>query len=58
MHASGHDVHTAILMAAATIFAKLRDQLPGTIKLVFQPAEEGLPVGQEGVAQLMIKEGA
>lgn len=58
MHASGHDVHTAILMAAATIFAKLRDQLPGTIKLVFQPAEEGLPVGLEGVAQLMIKEGA
>jgi amidohydrolase len=57
MHACGHDAHTAILMAAATIFAKLRDQLPGTIKLIFQPAEEGPPVGQEGGARLMIKEG-
>src|SRR5262249_34665873 len=49
--------HTAILMAAAQVFAKLRDQLPGTIKLIFQPAEEGLPIGEEGGAQLMIKEG-
>src|SRR5262249_10415323 len=50
--------HTAILMAAATAFSRLREQLPGTIKLIFQPAEEGLPIGQEGGAQLMIKEGA
>src|SRR5262249_28498779 len=41
MHACGHDAHTAILMAAAQVFAKLRDQLPGTIELIFQPAEEG-----------------
>jgi amidohydrolase len=58
MHACGHDAHTAILMAAATVFSRLREQLPGTIKLIFQPAEEGLPIGQEGGAQLMIKEGA
>ena len=57
MHACGHDAHTAILMAAADVFAKLRDQLPGTIKLIFQPAEDGLPIGEEGGAQLMIKEG-
>ena len=57
MHACGHDAHTAILMAAADVFAKLRDQLSGTIKLIFQPAEEGLPIGEEGGAQLMIKEG-
>jgi metal-dependent amidase/aminoacylase/carboxypeptidase family protein len=47
MHACGHDAHTAILMAAATVFANLRDRLPGTVKLIFQPAEEGLPVGQD-----------
>src|SRR5260370_19117688 len=58
MHACGHDAHTAILMAAAEVFAKLRDDLPGTVKLMFQPAEEGLPPGEEGGARLMIKEGA
>src|SRR5262245_43507923 len=58
MHACGHDADTAILMAAATVFANLRDRLPATVKLIFQPAEEGLPVGQEGGARLMIKEGA
>jgi amidohydrolase len=58
MHACGHDGHTAILMAAAEVFAKLRDELPGTVKLIFQPAEEGLPPGEEGGARLMIKEGA
>src|SRR5262245_1311708 len=52
-----HDAHTAILMAAAEVLARLRDQLPGTIKLIFQPAEEGLPIGEQGGAQLMIKEG-
>jgi amidohydrolase len=57
MHACGHDAHTAILMAAAEVFAKLRDKLPGTIKLIFQPAEEGPPIGEQGGAQLMIKEG-
>src|SRR5262245_40013424 len=57
MHACGHDAHTAILMAAAEVFAKLKSELPGTVKLIFQPAEEGLPIGEEGGAQLMIKEG-
>src|SRR5436309_2432593 len=58
MHACGHDAHTAILMAAAEVFATLRNDLPGTVKLIFQPAEEGLPPGEEGGARLMIKEGA
>jgi amidohydrolase len=57
MHACGHDAHTAILMAAAEVFAALRAELPGTVKLIFQPAEEGPPAGEEGGAQLMIKEG-
>ena len=58
MHACGHDAHVAILMAAAEIFAKLRNELPGTVKLIFQPAEEGLPAGEEGGARMMLKEGA
>jgi amidohydrolase len=57
MHACGHDAHTAILMAAAEVFAAMKADLPGTVKLIFQPAEEGLPAGEEGGAQLMIKEG-
>src|SRR5262249_14694551 len=51
------DAHTAVLMAAAEVFAAMRSELPGTVKLIFQPAEEGLPIGEEGGAQLMIKEG-
>src|SRR5262249_14393133 len=58
MHACGHDAHVAILMAAAEVFAQLRSELPGTVKLIFQPAEEGPPPGEEGGAKLMIKEGA
>src|SRR5262245_60748530 len=57
MHACGHDNHMAILLGAATIFARMRDQLPGTIKLIFQPAEEGPPAGEQGGAELMVKEG-
>lgn len=57
MHACGHDAHTAILMAAAEVFANLRNELPGTIKLIFQPAEEGPPPGEEGGARLMIQQG-
>lgn len=57
MHACGHDTHVAILMTAAEILARVRDDLPGTIKFVFQPAEEGAPVGEEGGAELMIAEG-
>ncbi|HZP87494.1 MAG TPA: amidohydrolase [Burkholderiales bacterium] len=58
MHACGHDSHVAILMGVANVLAGMRDQLPGTVKFVFQPAEEGPPAGEEGGAPLMIKEGA
>ena len=58
MHACGHDTHMAILMGAAEILAEMKDQLPGTVKFLFQPAEEGAPRGEEGGAELMIKEGA
>ena len=57
-HACGHDAHVAILMGAAEVLAKMKDQIPGTIVFLFQPAEEGPPVGEEGGAPLMIKEGA
>jgi amidohydrolase len=57
MHACGHDNHMAIALGAASIFARLRDQLPGTIKMIFQPAEEGPPAGEQGGAELMVKEG-
>src|SRR5688572_333489 len=57
MHACGHDNHMAMLLGAATIFARMKDQLPGTIKLIFQPAEEGAPEGETGGAELMVKEG-
>jgi amidohydrolase len=58
MHACGHDCHTAILMAVAEVLAAHRDQIRGTIKLVFQPAEENLPGGEIGGARRMIAEGA
>jgi amidohydrolase len=57
MHACGHDNHMAILLGAATVLSKLKAQLPGTVKLIFQPAEEGAPEGEEGGAALMVKEG-
>lgn len=57
MHACGHDTHVAILMGVAEMFAKVKEQLPGTIKFIFQPAEEGPPRGEEGGAALMVKEG-
>ena len=58
MHACGHDNHVAILMGVAEILAGMKDQLPGTVKFIFQPAEEGSPAGEEGGANLMIQEGA
>jgi amidohydrolase len=58
MHACGHDCHVAILMGVAEILAGLRDRLPGTVKFIFQPAEEMPPPGEEGGARLMIQEGA
>ena len=57
MHACGHDGHISILMAVAEILAKNKSELKGTVKFVFQPAEEGAPAGEEGGASLMIKEG-
>jgi amidohydrolase len=57
MHACGHDNHMAILLGAATIFARMKEQLPGTIKLIFQPAEEGPPAGEQGGAEMMVKQG-
>ncbi|MDX1580244.1 MAG: amidohydrolase, partial [Alphaproteobacteria bacterium] len=58
MHACGHDAHTAILMGAAEVLAKHRDQLAGTVVFLFQPAEEGTPEGEDGGASMMIREGA
>lgn len=57
MHACGHDSHTAILMGVAEILSSMKKDLAGTVKFIFQPAEEGAPVGEEGGAQLMVKEG-
>ena len=57
MHACGHDAHVAMLMGAAEMLAGMRDELPGTILFIFQPAEEGAPRGEEGGAELMVKEG-
>ncbi len=58
MHACGHDTHMAILMGVAEVLTKHKDKINGTIKFIFQPAEEGYPKGEEGGAALMIKEGA
>ena len=57
MHACGHDTHTAILMGVAEVLAQNRDKIKGTVKFIFQPAEEGPPPGEEGGALLMVKEG-
>src|SRR6187455_2017205 len=57
MHACGHDTHVAILMSVAEILAGMKNELKGSVKFVFQPAEEGPPEGEEGGAPLMIKEG-
>lgn len=57
MHACGHDTHVAILMGVAEVLSKVQKDLKGTIKFVFQPAEEGAPAGEEGGAALMVKEG-
>jgi len=56
MHACGHDNHMAILLGTATALARMKDRLPGTVKVIFQPAEEGPPPGETGGAEQMVKE--
>jgi amidohydrolase len=57
-HACGHDAHTTIELGVAEILSRMKDEIHGTIKFIFQPAEEGAPAGEEGGAKLLIKEGA
>jgi amidohydrolase len=57
MHACGHDTHVAILMGTAEVLAAMKKDVPGTVKFIFQPAEEGPPGNEEGGAPLMVKEG-
>ena len=57
MHACGHDTHIAILMATAEVLSKMKKEIKGTVKFIFQPAEEGTPPGEEGGAKMMVKEG-
>jgi len=58
MHACGHDSHISMLMGTAEVLASMKKDVPGTVKFIFQPAEEGPPGTEEGGAPLMIKEGA
>jgi amidohydrolase len=57
MHACGHDSHVAILMGTAEVLASMKKDIAGTVKFIFQPAEEGPPGDEEGGAPVMIKEG-
>jgi amidohydrolase len=57
-HACGHDIHTSVLLGVASVLAELRDDLPGTVKFIFQPAEEGPPLEEGGGAKMMLEQGA
>ncbi len=57
MHACGHDTHVAMLMGTAEVLTGMKDKIKGTVVFIFQPAEEGPPAGEEGGAELMVKEG-
>jgi amidohydrolase len=57
MHACGHDAHTAILMGVAEVLAGMRERIPGSIKFIFQPAEETPPIGENGGAKMRVEEG-
>jgi amidohydrolase len=57
MHACGHDIHVAVGLGTASVLAGIRDELAGTVLFIFQPAEEGAPPGEEGGAELMLREG-
>ena len=56
-HACGHDIHVAVQLGVAAVLASMREELSGTVKFIFQPAEEGPPPGEEGGAPLMVAEG-
>src|SRR3954471_8972384 len=58
MHACGHDAHTAILMGVAEVLAGMRERIAGTVKFIFQPAEETPPIGENGGARMMVEQGA
>jgi amidohydrolase len=57
MHACGHDSHVAMLMGTAEVLSGMKDKIKGTVVFIFQPSEEGAPAGEEGGAELMVKEG-
>jgi amidohydrolase len=57
MHACGHDIHTSVMLGVAGVLASMKEKLQGTIIFIFQPAEEGVPAGEERGARLMLKEG-